>query len=215
MFTGIISEIGRIASVRPDGGGLAITVEAPATSRELKVDDSVSVNGVCQTVIGCTGSAFDVQAVEETLVKTTFRSLRAGSRVNLELPVRLQDRLGGHLVQGHVDTTGRIVAVSSEGLQRLVTVEFSGEFRKYVIPVGSIAIDGVSLTVAALHENRLTVAVIPHTVERTTLAGKGQGDEVNLEFDLIGKYLESLMGGAARGGPPGGLDEDTLRSWGY
>jgi riboflavin synthase len=214
MFTGIISDIGRIVSVRPDNGGLAIRVEAPVTAREAAVDESVSVNGVCQTIVSCTATSFDVQAVEETLVKTTFRGLRAGTRVNLELPVRLQDRLGGHLVQGHVDTTGRIVGISTDGLQRLVTVEFPHEFRKYVIPVGSIAVDGISLTVASLRENRLTVAVIPHTVDRTTLAEKGQGDEVNLEFDLIGKYLESLLEGK-RLGPPKGLDEDTMRSWGY
>jgi len=130
------------------------------------------------------------------------------------LPLRLQDRLGGHLVQGHVDTTGRIVAVTTEGLQRLITVEFPDEFQKYVIAVGSIAIDGISLTVAGLRASRLTVAVIPHTVDRTTLGEKSPGDEVNLEFDLVGKYLESLIGRKKEGGAEG-LDEGTLRSWGY
>jgi riboflavin synthase len=214
MFTGIVSEIGTVISVRREGGGLAITVEAHATASAIGVDDSVAVDGVCQTVVACTGETFTVQAVEETLRKTTLGLLRPSSHVNLELPVRLQDRLGGHLVQGHVDATGNIAEIRGDLLQRLITIEFPAEFRKYVVPVGSIAVDGISFTVAALQDSRMTLAVIPHTVERTTLGEKKIGAAVNLEFDLVGKYLESLLRHGDKS-PGGGLTEEDLRSWGY
>jgi len=196
MFTGIIQEIGTVTSAKNVGGGIQLSVKAPECARELKVDDSVSVNGVCQTVIQKRGSVFTVEAVEETLSKTTLRSFTVSSKVNLELPIRLNDRLGGHLVQGHVDCVGTIGTVEKKPSSWLITVHFPEEFDRYVIPVGSIAIDGISLTVAATTPGRVTVSIIPHTLEKTTLGGAQVGGKVNLEFDLVGKYLEKMTAGA-------------------
>jgi riboflavin synthase len=214
VFTGIIQEVGRVASAAREGGGVRLSVEAPLVCAELKVDDSIAVNGVCQTVVAREGSRFEVQAVEETLRKTTLGELEPGSQVNLELPLRLSDRLGGHLVQGHVDGVGRVVSVEKEVSSWLITVEFPKEHEKYVIPVGSIALDGISLTVARTDGNRFTVAIIPHTLERTTISAARPGSKVNLEFDLVGKYIEKLVqGGVQLAGSS--ITEDQLRGWGY
>jgi riboflavin synthase len=214
VFTGIIHEVGHVASAAREGGGVRLSIEAPLVCAELKVDDSIAVNGVCQTVVGREGSRFEVQAVEETLRKTTLGDLETGSQVNLELPVRLSDRLGGHLVQGHIDGIGRVVSVEKEVSSWLITVEFSKEHEKYVIPVGSIALDGISLTVARTSGNRFTVAIIPHTLERTTISDARPGTRVNLEFDLVGKYVEKLVQGGVR--PAGSsITENQLREWGY
>jgi riboflavin synthase len=214
MFTGIIQEIGKIVSVRNTGGGVQLTVDAPVSAPSLAVSDSVSINGVCQTVIGKHGTGFMVEAVEETLKKTTLGGLRPDSRVNLELSVRLSDRLGGHLVLGHVDCTGKVVRVSRQASSWLVDVAFPAEFSRYLIPVGSIAVDGISLTVASLRDGEFTVSIIPHTAQNTTLGVVEGGTAVNLEFDLIGKYVESLMGGKRRGADED-ISWDRLREWGY
>ncbi len=216
MFTGIIQEVGTVSGVKPVGGGIQISVRAPECGRALKVDDSVSVSGVCQTVIQKRGSVFTVEAVEETLMKTTLGSLGVSSKVNLELPVRLNDRLGGHLVQGHVDCVGTIGVIEKKVSSWLITVHFPEKFNQYVIPVGSIAIDGISLTVAAAASGRMTVSIIPHTLEKTTLGAARAGVKVNLEFDLIGKYIEKMMQGESEDkGRGGGLSEEKLREWGY
>jgi riboflavin synthase len=215
VFTGIIEEIGTVAGVQPEGGGIRLTIEAEHAAAELKVNDSVSVNGVCQTVIGKSGRRFTMQAVEETLGKTTMGKLAAGAAVNLELPVRLNDRLGGHLVQGHVDCVGTVTAVETLESSRVITVEYPASFSKYVIPVGSVAMDGISLTVASKDGNRLTVAIIPHTLEKTTIGRAALGMEVNLEFDVIGKYIESLLAGADGGKAPSSVTAEKLRAWGY
>jgi riboflavin synthase len=214
VFTGIIEEVGRVVSAVKKGGGMRLSIDAPQLTPELNVDDSVSVNGVCQTVVAREGTRFSVQAVEETLRKTTLGILTSGSPVNLELSVRLSDRLGGHLVQGHVDCVGQVISVEKESSSWLITVEFPKEFAKYVIPVGSIAMDGISLTVARTESNRLTVAIIPHTLEKTSVSNVRSGSRVNLEFDLIGKYVEKLIQGGV--GPRGlTLSEGLLRGWGY
>jgi riboflavin synthase len=213
MFTGIIQEKGKIVSARRVGGGVHLTISAPESCRELKVNDSVSVNGVCQTVIREAGGSFTVEAVEETLRKTTLGDLPDGSFVNIELPLRLSDRVGGHLVQGHVDCVGTIGTVEKKESSWLVAIDFPKEFKKYVIPVGSIAVDGVSLTVARVEGSRFVVSIIPHTLEKTTLSRAEAGRKVNLEFDLVGKYIEKLVEGGET--PPSGLTADRLRSWGY
>ena len=216
MFTGIIQEIGTLAEVKKVGGGIHISVNAPECARELKVDDSVSINGVCQTVIQKRGSMFTVEAVEETLSKTTLGQLAVASPVNLELAVRLNDRLGGHLVQGHVDCVGTIGNVEKKTSSWLITVHFPEEFNRYVIPVGSIAIDGISLTVASTTPGSLTVSIIPHTLAKTTLASARKGEKVNLEFDLIGKYIEKMMlGEKSAPDTKASLTEEKLRWWGY
>ncbi len=213
MFTGIITEIGTLVRTRPTGGGVRLTIGARDSSRELHVNDSVSVNGVCQTVIGVHDGSFDVEAVEETLRKTTLGGLTSGSTVNLELPVRLNDRLGGHLVLGHVDCVGDIREVQKQASSWLMTIGFPEEFARYIVPVGSIAVDGISLTVAALQERAFTVSIIPHTLEKTTIAQARPGLGVNLEFDILGKYIERLLPGNRR--PESTLNADKLREWGY
>jgi riboflavin synthase len=212
MFTGIIREVGRIQTVAK-GGGIRLTIEAPHSTADLNVDDSISVNGVCQTVVECSGHAFSVHAVEETLRKTTLGELKAGDPVNLELPLRLSDRLGGHLVQGHVDGIGVVQTVVPEPSSHLISIELNKEFMRYVIPVGSIAIDGVSLTVARVSENRVTVAIIPHTMEHTNFSRLKSGSRVNVELDLVGKYLERLLQPEGSRGTT--VTWETLRRWGY
>lgn len=192
MFTGIIEEVGRVRSVTPDGGGQRLTLET-AFAPALEVDQSVAVDGACQTVVAVEDEAFQVVVIEETLRKTTLGALEAGAPVNLERALQPGDRLDGHFVQGHVDTTGTVVGVEEEETDRLVRVRFPERFAPHLIPVGSVAIDGISLTVARLDEGELTVALIPHTLEKTTAARWEGGTEVNLEFDLLGKYVARWM----------------------
>ncbi|MBI5475019.1 MAG: riboflavin synthase, partial [Ignavibacteriae bacterium] len=160
MFTGIIQEIGKVAAVKKIGSGIQISIHAPKCASELHIDDSVAISGVCQTVIARTETNFTVEAVEETLSKTTVNHLRESSLVNVELAMRLNDRLGGHLVLGHVDGVGSIHSVAQHERSWLIVVRVPEEFLRYVIPVGSIAIDGVSLTVARLQGQRVTVSII-------------------------------------------------------
>jgi len=211
MFTGIIQEVGSLAAHERFGGGVRLSVRGPRVMRELAVNDSIAVNGVCQTVVALDGDIFRVEAVEETLRKTTLGDLSAGTSVNLELPLRLNDRLGGHLVQGHVDCVGLIASIVKQSSSWLVTVQFPPAFRRYVIPVGSIAVDGISLTVAKLEGDLLTVSVIPHTLANTTLGGARSGEKVNLEYDLVGKYIERMV----TAGAGGSITAEKLAQWGY
>jgi riboflavin synthase len=213
VFTGIIGEIGTVATVAREGDGVRLSVNAPASARELKVNDSVSINGVCQTVIGCDQNRFTVQAIEETLKKTTLGALRSGEGVNLELAVRLNDRLGGHLVQGHVDCVGTVETVEVLSNSWRIGIAFPAQFTKYVIPIGSIAVDGISLTVADVEGDRFHVAIIPHTLEKTTLSRAARNTPVNLEFDVIGKYIERLLAGRRKEGEE--ITPEKLGSWGY
>lgn len=198
MFTGIIEEVGRIRSVEAQGGGRRLVIEA-SFAASLRPDQSVAVNGCCQTVVEVHDGAFSVVAIEETLSKTTFGSFADGAPVNLERAMRPDARLDGHIVQGHVDATGEIVEVKELETSRLFRIAFDGGFAPYVIPVGSVAIDGISLTVARLGGRRedgrheLTVAIIPHTFEATNVPTWTTGNRVNLEFDLIGKYVARWM----------------------
>ncbi len=194
MFTGIIEEVGTVTQVDPlgsDRAGRRLTIEAELAS-DLRVDQSVSIDGACQTVVAVDAEAgtFAVDSIEETLRKTTFGELAAGTPVNLERALQAGDRLDGHFVQGHVDATGTIVEVEREETDWLYTVQFDSEYAAYLIPVGSIAVDGISLTVARLGDDTFTVAIIPHTHEVTTVGTAWtEGAAVNLEFDLIGKYV--------------------------
>lgn len=188
MFTGIIESLGTVASITDRNGARRVRYEA-SFAAELAVDDSVSINGVCQTVVACDPVGFETVIIEETLRKTAFGALKVGDPVNLERSLRLGDRLDGHLVQGHVDTVGRIGRIEAEGTNWLVTVSFPEEWAAHIVGRGSIAVDGVSLTVARLERTRFTVAIIPYTWTHTNLGVKREGDGVNLEFDLLGKYL--------------------------
>lgn len=214
MFTGIIQEIGTADNVQSLGGGVQISIAAPRSTKELEVNHSVSVNGVCQTVVEKHDGRFTVVAVEETLAKTTLGALKTHERVNLELALQLGDRLGGHLVSGHVDSVGVIEAIEERETSWIFRISIPQQFRRYVIPVGSIAIDGVSLTVAAIEGDLITVSVIPHTMDNTIFSTYSLKSRVNLEFDMIGKYIDRLAGTA--GATPGeSISSEQMKKWGY
>ncbi|MFQ5706068.1 MAG: riboflavin synthase [bacterium] len=193
MFTGLIEETGSVKRAQKSHGALELTIAAARVLDDLAVDDSIAVNGVCLTIVKTSDADFDVQAVAETLRKTTLGSIVVGSKVNLERSLRPSDRMGGHFVQGHVDDIGQIVNVQSQAGGKLVALEFPARLTRYVISEGSIAVDGVSLTVARLSGNVATIALIPHTLVKTTLGSLKVGNKVNIEVDLIGKYIESLL----------------------
>jgi len=215
MFTGIIQEIGKVREVKSLGGGVRLIVEAHRSLPQLRIGDSVAINGVCQTVIERRDADFAVEAVEETLSKTTLGELVVGTRVNLETALEIGSKLGGHLVQGHVDGVGIVRTRSSRVNSWMIAIEIPEQLTRYVIPVGSIAIDGVSLTVASLQGSVVTVSVIPHTMENTTLSDVRPGSRVNIESDLIGKYVERLTAPWTGKGSPGSITIDRLKGWGY
>lgn len=188
MFTGIISEVGTVSSIKNMQGGkeLAIACSFAGTTHE---DESIAVNGVCLTVVSFNEDEFHVQCVEETLRKTGLGDLQEGSPVNLERSLTLDKGIEGHLVQGHVDTTGTITSIDQKDADLLITVEYPDEFKDLVVGRGSIAIDGISLTIARNEENRFTVAIIPYTWDYTNLKDRKEGERVNLEFDMFGKYI--------------------------
>ena len=192
MFTGIIEQIGEVVGVEDLGGGRRFTIKAPMAA-DLRPDLSVAVNGACQTVVANDAAAFEVVAVEETLRKTTLGSFQVGHKVNLERPLQPNGRLDGHFVQGHVDATGEVLSVEPEANSWLCRVAFPPSFAPYLIPVGSITLDGISLTVARLDDEALTVAIIPHTYTHTNVQQWAPGTAVNLEFDMIGKYVVRWM----------------------
>lgn len=193
MFTGIVEELGKIVAIKKMGDGLEFVIGARKILHDMGVDNSICINGVCLTVIKKTKSRFVVQVVKETLRKTNLSDLRVGKSVNLERSVRLHDRLGGHLVQGHVDTTGTVKKVEELESSWMYTIAFPKQFRKYLIYVGSISVDGTSLTVARLSDNTMTIAIIPYTFQNTVFQFYKTGSKVNLEFDVIGKYIESII----------------------
>jgi riboflavin synthase len=192
MFTGLVESTARVRAVEPDGDGARLEVETPLAS-ELREGDSIAVNGVCLTAIAVNGGAFRADVMAETLRRSSLGPLDAGDEVNVELPLRAGDRLGGHVVQGHVDGTGTVESVDEDGFARLVRIACEPELLRYVVEKGSIAVDGVSLTVASLDERGFTVSLIPETLERTTLGGAAPGRVVNLEVDVLAKYVEKLV----------------------
>lgn len=204
MFTGIVEEVGRVRSVDPAGAGVRIAVAAHAVLTDAAPGASLAVQGCCLTVVeqGDGWCAFDVQA--ETLGRSTLGALRPGDRVNLERPVRLADRLGGHLVQGHVDGVGTVAAVEHEpGGARRLHITAPDAVTRYLVEKGSVAVDGVSLTVAAVGPGGFDVALIPHTLAATTLGDAAVGTRVNLEGDVLAKYVERLLAERAISAPGG------------
>ena len=193
MFTGIVEETGRVARLSRKGGSVVFSVRGRKTVRDLGVNDSIAVDGVCLTVIRKRGPIFDVQAVEETLRKTNLGAKVQGDAVNLERSVSARDRLGGHFVLGHVDTTGVIESIRSRKSSWMVWIRVPKRFTRLLIPVGSVAVDGVSLTVAQLRGNLMGISIIPHTWEVTTFKEYGVGRKVNIEFDMLGKYVVQLL----------------------
>lgn len=199
MFTGIVSEVGKVKELKPLKGGVQISIEC-SFAGETHIDESIAVNGVCLTVVSFDETAFTVQCVEETLRKTSFKSLEEGSPVNLERSLTLEKAIEGHIVQGHVDTVGTISSIEQNEADILITVEFPEEYRDYIVGRGSISIDGISLTVARIEGNRFTVAIIPYTWDYTNLISKKEGDPVNLEFDVFGKYIVQYLKRRESGG---------------
>jgi len=198
MFTGIVQEVGRVVRIHTRSDGARVEVAAPRTAPLLGIGDSIATHGACLTCVARTEESFEADLSRETLDRTTLGELRPGHRVNLEPALRLSDRLGGHLVTGHVDGVGRVEAVEKSGDGRVVTFSAPEHVMRYVIEKGSIAVDGVSLTVAAVLPRGFKVALVPHTLQVTTLGQLRPGDRVNLEADLIGKYVEKLLGTGER-----------------
>lgn len=188
MFTGIIKEVGRVEEVKQLDGGRELSI-ACELAENVDVDQSISINGVCHTVTRVHTASFTVQSVEETLRKTNIGMLESGDLVNLEPSLRPDQLLDGHMVQGHVDTTGIITSIEQEGTDWLFSIKYGTEFKNLIVGRGSIAIDGISLTVAGEQDDTFKVAIIPYTYEHTNLQERSEGDAVNLEFDILGKYV--------------------------
>ena len=195
MFTGIVVEQGTVTRAREKRGSLDLEVEAPRIAKEVSVGDSVAVNGVCLTAVKAGRRSMRFEAIEETLSRSTLGSLKRGGNVNLELPARLMDRLGGHLVQGHVDGLVRVARIEDEDDARRFWFEAPSEILKYMVAKGSVALDGVSLTVVDVGLTTFQVALIPHTLKATTLGKLKVGSIVNVEVDVIAKYVERLTDG--------------------
>jgi riboflavin synthase len=193
MFTGIVKERGRVTAVTGAEGGVRLRVAVPRTAAGVAIGDSIAVGGVCLTVVELENDEVSFDAVPETLVRTALRRLEAGDDVNVEPAIRAGEPLGGHLMQGHVDGVGRVRSVEPEGDGRRIWVDAPPDVLRYCVEKGSIAVDGVSLTVAALDEGGFAVALIPHTLAETTLGSLAAGDEVNLEADVLAKYVERLL----------------------
>jgi len=193
MFTGIIETVGTVASLESQGDLALLCVDAPEISEGVRVGDSVAVNGGCLTITRESGGRFEFQAVRETLEKTKLGELRAGSRVNLERALRADARLDGHIVQGHVDGTGRVRSLSREGDDVRLAIDCDAELAGVLVAKGSVAIDGVSLTVVEVGDRGFDVALIPHTLAVTTLGELRPGDRVNLEVDVLGKYVKQYV----------------------
>jgi riboflavin synthase len=214
MFTGIVEEVGEVAHIEQQGENRRLTVAAKQTSKQLATGESVSVSGVCLTAMDIRTGAFCADLAPETWTRTSFSRMHEGALVNLELPMKADGRFGGHIVQGHVDGVGKLIAFEqiADSGNWWLHIEIPREIEKYTVFKGSISIEGISLTVAKLEGNRCTVAIIPHTVEMTNLKSLKAGDPVNLEADLIAKYVEKMMKGEAGNGP---LTVEELVSRGF
>ncbi|HUX60208.1 MAG TPA: riboflavin synthase [Ignavibacteriaceae bacterium] len=193
MFTGLVEEIGKVEDKIPEGLGYRLIISASKVLEDLEIGSSISVNGTCLTVVKLEKNTFSVEAIEETLKKTNLGELKTGGKVNLERSLKADARLGGHFVLGHIDTTGKILDIKELTNSHFIKISFPKEFRQYLIYVGSIAIDGVSMTVAELSEGDFSIGIIPHTWDETIFSTRKKGDTVNLEFDVLGKYVERIM----------------------
>jgi riboflavin synthase len=195
MFTGIVERMGIVAEVGDAGGKRRFAIEAGGLAADLAVGDSVAVNGVCLTAVATAGERFTVEAVDETLARSNLGELRVGSPVNLERPLRADGRFDGHIVQGHVDGVGRVRSLTREGASIRVWIDAPPGLRRYLAEKGSVAVDGVSLTVSGVDAAGCEVVLIPHTLEVTLFGRRHSGDAVNLEVDVIAKYVERMLEG--------------------
>ncbi|MCF8010645.1 MAG: riboflavin synthase [Clostridiales bacterium] len=194
MFTGLVEKLGTVRFISKGADSARLTIEAGEFLKDLKIGDSVAVNGVCLTASACEKAFFDADVMTETLSKSNLGKLKVGDPVNLEKALRIGDRLGGHLVSGHIDGVGNILQKKEYDISILLTISAGSEVMKYIISKGSVAVDGTSLTVVDFAENNFIISIIPHTSSATILGKKSEGDSVNLEGDLIGKYIERLLG---------------------
>lgn len=192
MFTGLIAEVGSVTELERDGAGATMTI-ASHLAEQLREGDSIAVSGVCLTATEVGDASFRAQAMIETLERSSLGELAPGARVNLELPLRAHDRLGGHVVQGHVDGTGVVSASREEGFARVLDIDADPRLARYLVEKGSVALEGVSLTVSALSDGGFSVSLIPETLERTNLGAIGEGSRVNIEVDIIAKHVERLL----------------------
>ena len=210
MFTGLIEEIGSIEKIVRLQGKINLTVKANKVLTDSKIDDSIAVNGICLTVVDIQKNSFTVQAVNETIEKSTIKNWRNGNLVNLERAMKISDRLGGHIVQGHVDGIGTINKINkiSDTIELEIILQVDKNI--YIIEKGSIAIDGISLTIAKKNENKIILAVIPHTLKNTILINKKVNEKVNIEFDFFAKYIENYLNNSKES-----LNKNKLKSWGY
>lgn len=195
MFTGLIKEIGSVKKLMRTGDGIDITINSKTVNSDAAVDDSIAVNGVCLTVVKRDAGTFTVQAVRETVAKTNVKTLKANDKVNLEPAVRADDRLGGHIVQKHIDGAGEIVKVIANSTGKEFVIRTDAETIRYIVTKGSVCLDGISLTVAECSGNEFRVAIIPHTLEITTAGSWANGKRINIETDIIGRYIEKLIKG--------------------
>lgn len=212
MFTGLVEEIGIIQAATRQQGGVRFVLAAERVLEGLEIGDSISVSGVCLTVVKKGAGSFEVEAVQETLQRSTLAHWTEGTAVNLERALAVGGRVGGHFVQGHVDGIGRVQDLQTRPPGYWLTLRLSDECAALCVEKGSIAIDGVSLTIARVNAEMISLAVIPHTAEHTTLCRRQAGDEVNVETDLLGKYVQRLLTG---GKPASGLTMDKLSEWGF
>ena len=211
MFTGIIEELGTITSLSPLSDGLEMTIRSENLSQKLRPGDSVSIDGACQTVVLVQKHTFSIQAVGETLTKSTLGNFKPGREVNLETSITLETPLGGHIVQGHVQGVGKILKWLKRGENYALEISIPDPLMKYCVVEGSIAIDGISLTIAELHENSIGISIIPFTVKQTTLRNRRIGDTVNIETDIIARYVERFLPHMKNTG----VSWEKLRNWGY
>jgi riboflavin synthase len=211
MFTGLVEEVGTISEVHPRGNEISIVVSCHLINEGVNQGDSINIDGVCQTVVAISKEGLRFDTVAETLKKTTFSGFKRGTRVNLERALRADSRLGGHFVLGHVDTTGKVGSVVKLTGSHELIINFDSKYDKYVIPVGSICINGVSLTVAEKGKGWLKVAIIPHTWVNTSLAELKVNSEVNLEYDILGKYILNYIEGTGYSG----ISVDKLKDFGF
>lgn len=215
MFTGIIEETGTIKNIKKGASSFELTISAKEIFSDLRLGDSVAVNGVCLTAKSIFSNAFTADVMHETLNRSSLKILKNGSHVNLERAMSANGRFGGHIVAGHIDGTGTIIKIEKDGIAAWYTIKADSTVMKYIIEKGSVAIDGISLTVAKVTKNDFSVSVIPHTMANTILPEKAVGDIVNLENDCIGKYVEKLMTNEPESKAQKGITKDFLAKYGY
>ena len=213
MFTGIVEEIGHVRQITRQGEFQRMQISAQRVLEDVKMGDSINVDGVCQTVVHCDAQSFSVETVSETLSRTTLGQFQSGRPVNLERALCPGDRLGGHIVQGHVDGVGHVGSMQERQNEWRIQITAPSTLQRYIAEKGSIAIDGTSLTVAHLSDEGFTISVIPHTFDYTILSQRRVGDAVNLEVDVLARYIERLLAGGA--GSNAGLSFESLRNMGY